>query len=107
MSKLVKVAQVSELSAGEGTVVNADDQSIALFNVDGTFYAIDNTCTHMGGPLAEGDIDGDIVTCPWHGAGFSVKTGDCTCGPEHRMSKATLSNLKETTFLLNWHESPG
>ncbi len=81
MSKLVKVAQVSELSAGVGTVVNVDDRSIALFNVDGTFYAIDNTCTHVGGPLAEGDIDGDIVTCPWHGAGFSVKTGDCTGGP--------------------------
>ena len=87
-------------------MVNADDQSIALFNVDGTFYAIDNTCTHVGGPLAEGDIDGDIVTCPGHGAGFSVKTGDSRVGLQHRTSKATLSRSK-TTSLLNWLDLPG
>ena len=81
MPQLVKVAQVDELSAGECKVVDAEGQSIALFNVDGTFCAIDNTCTHVGGPLGEGDIDGDIVTCPWHGAGFNVKTGAVTNPP--------------------------
>ena len=81
MSKLVKVATVSELSAGEGKVVNAEGQSIALFNVDGTFSAIDNTCTHVGGPLGEGALVDDTVSCPWHGAGFNVQTGACTGGP--------------------------
>ena len=81
MSTLVKVARVSELSAGEGIVVDAKGQSIALFNVDGTFTAIDNTCTHVGGPLGEGALVGDIVNCPWHDAGFNVKTGACTGGP--------------------------
>ncbi len=81
MAKMVKVAQVNELSAGECEVVDAEGQSIDLFNVDGTFCAIENTCTHVGGPLGEGDIDGEIVTCPWHGAGFNVKTGACTGGP--------------------------
>src|SRR5262249_34203705 len=53
----------------------------ALFNVEGTFYAIDNTCTHRGGPLGEGELSGDTVTCPWHGAHFNVKTGAVTVPP--------------------------
>ena len=81
MSKFLKVAKVSELSAGEGKVVDAEGQSIALFNVDGTYSAIDNTCTHVGGPIGEGALVGDIVNCPWHGPGFNVKTGACTGGP--------------------------
>ena len=81
MSKLVKVAQVNELSTGEGKVVDAEGQSIALFNVDGTYSAIDNTCTHVGGPLGEGTLVDDVVNCPWHGAAFNVKTGACTGGP--------------------------
>ncbi len=81
MPQLVEVAQINELSAGECKVVDVEGQSIALFNVDGTFCAIDNTCTHVGGPLGEGDIDGEIVTCPWHGAGFNVKTGAVTNPP--------------------------
>ena len=48
---------------------------LALFNVDGTFYAIDDTCTHSGGPLSEGDVEGTEVSCPWHGACFSLTDG--------------------------------
>ena len=81
MSKMVKVAQTDELSPGSGKVVEADGCGIALFNVEGTFYAIDNTCTHRGGPLGEGELNGDSVTCPWHGATFNVKTGAVTQPP--------------------------
>ena len=81
MPKLVKVAQTSELSPGTGKVVQADGRSIALFNVEGAFHAIENTCTHRGGPLGEGDLNGEIVTCPWHGANFNVKTGAVTSPP--------------------------
>ena len=81
MPKLVKVAQTSELAAGTGKVVEADGRSIALFNVEGSFYAIDNTCTHRGGPLGEGELTGDTVECPWHGANFNVKTGAVTRPP--------------------------
>ena len=81
MSKVIKVAQTNELSLGTGKVVEADGRSIALFNVEGTFYAIDNTCTHRGGPLGEGELSGDTVECPWHGAHFNVKTGAVTRPP--------------------------
>jgi nitrite reductase/ring-hydroxylating ferredoxin subunit len=81
MPKTVKVAQTSELLPGSGKVVEADGRSIAVFNVDRTFYAIDNTCTHRGGPLGEGELNGESVTCPWHGANFNVKTGAVTRPP--------------------------
>jgi nitrite reductase (NADH) small subunit len=67
MSKLVKIAETKDLLPGTGKVVEADGFSIALFNVAGSFCAIDNTCTHQGGPLGEGELAGEVVTCPLHG----------------------------------------
>ncbi|MFQ5658277.1 MAG: Rieske (2Fe-2S) protein [Candidatus Methylomirabilales bacterium] len=75
MAKMVKVAQVSDLSSGEGKVVQAEGQAIALFNVGGTFHAIDNTCLHRGGPLGEGQLEESVVTCPWHAWQYDVTTG--------------------------------
>ncbi len=83
MPQTVKVAQTGDLAPGTGKVVETNGRSIALFNVQGTFYAIDNTCTHRGGPLGEGELHGNIVTCPWHGATFDVQTGAVT-GPPAR-----------------------
>ena len=81
MPKLVKVAEAKEVAPGTGKVVGAEGRSIALFNVAGTFHAIDNTCTHEGGPLGEGALVGEVVTCPWHGAQFNAKTGDVLTPP--------------------------
>ncbi len=53
----------------------ADDKVVALYNVDGTFYALDGVCPHAGGPLGEGTLRGNIVTCPWHGWQFNVTNG--------------------------------
>jgi nitrite reductase/ring-hydroxylating ferredoxin subunit len=75
MSRLVKVAETKDIAPGGSKEVQLEGQSIALFNVGGTFYAIDNGCTHVGGPLAEGELAGEVVTCPWHNARFDVKTG--------------------------------
>ena len=71
----VKVANTNEIKTGQGKPVNANGTEIALFNIDGTFYAIENTCPHRGGPLAEGMLDDSIVTCPLHGWRFNVCTG--------------------------------
>ena len=83
MAKIIKVARASDLASGSGTTVEAEGQRIALFNVHGIFYAIDDTCPHRGGPLGEGELRGAVVTCPWHGATFDVQTGDVT-GPPAR-----------------------
>jgi len=81
MAEFVKVAQVSDVQPGAGKVVTVKDKAIALFNVDGAFYAIDNTCLHRGGPLGEGEVEGCVVTCPWHGWQFDVKTGVSETNP--------------------------
>lgn len=75
MTQFIKVATTDEMAAGAIKQVEANGKSIALFNLDGDFYAIGNECTHRGGPLAEGFVEGESVTCPWHGAQFSIKTG--------------------------------
>ncbi len=76
MSKYVQVAQASEVEPNRGKLVDVQGKKIALFNVDGKFHAIDNSCTHRGGPLSEGEIEGDEVTCPWHGAKFKLNSGE-------------------------------
>ena len=75
MGEFIKVCQIGEVAPGQGKLVEAGGQKIALFNVEGTFYAIDDTCTHRGGPLSEGMLVGTEVTCPWHGAVFDVTSG--------------------------------
>jgi nitrite reductase/ring-hydroxylating ferredoxin subunit len=75
MPELITVANVADVPAGQGRVVEAGGRQIAVFNVDGCFYAIDNTCIHRGGPLGEGEVEGKIVTCPWHGWRYDVTTG--------------------------------
>ena len=71
----VKVAAVGDVPAGEGRVVEVAGHTLAVFNVDGAFYCIDNACTHRGGPLGEGDLDGRVVMCPWHAWRWDVTTG--------------------------------
>jgi len=75
MAGYVKVANTGDLSPGNGKMVEVNGKKIALFNVDGSFYAIDDTCTHRGGPLSEGLLDGKQVACPWHGGVFDVTSG--------------------------------
>jgi nitrite reductase/ring-hydroxylating ferredoxin subunit len=73
--EFVKVAKTDEIPSGTAKFIDMNGKEIALFNVGGSFHAIDNTCTHVGGPLYEGEIEGSEVTCPWHGAVFDVTTG--------------------------------
>jgi nitrite reductase (NADH) small subunit len=75
MGDLREVARAADLPPGSAQRVEVDGRRIALFNIDGRILAIDDTCTHRGGPLSEGDVEGHRVTCPWHGAQFDLETG--------------------------------
>lgn len=75
MPQAVRVADIAEIPAGSAIEVVAGDQVIALFNIDGQMYALDGVCAHSGGPLANGQVNGTRVTCPWHGWQFDVTTG--------------------------------
>ena len=82
MANFVRVAATSEIPAGQGKAVEANGKTIAVFNCDGAFYAIDNTCKHQGGPLGEGELEGTTVICPWHGWTYDVTTGVSPDDPE-------------------------
>jgi 3-phenylpropionate/trans-cinnamate dioxygenase ferredoxin subunit len=75
MSDFVPVLKVSELPDPGKTVVEVGDRLVALFHVSGTFWAIDDMCTHDGGPLAEGQLEDHTIVCPRHGAKFDIRDG--------------------------------
>ncbi len=75
MSEFRVVAQVDEVPDPGKILVEVDERLVGLFRVDGTFYAIDDVCTHDGGPLVDGELEGFAVACPRHGAKFDVRTG--------------------------------
>ena len=81
MAAYVNVARAADLPPGQAMAVTVADKCLALFCVDGTVFAIDDTCTHQGGPLSEGELKDGIVTCPWHGAQFNVKDGQVLASP--------------------------
>jgi nitrite reductase/ring-hydroxylating ferredoxin subunit len=89
MAAYIKVATTSELAPGQAKRVEAQGKRIALFNVGGSYHAVDDTCTHRGGPLSEGQVDGNVVTCPWHGAKFNITTG-AVLGPPARAGVASF-----------------
>jgi len=80
MEGFQKVAQLDDLAPGRSKKVSVDGRAIALFNVDGKFYAIHNSCPHEGGPLAEGRLKGYVVACPWHDLAFDIRNGQGTDG---------------------------
>ncbi len=81
---VVRVAAAGDVAPGTGRVIEVEGRALALFNLNGTFYALDNTCTHMGGPLGEGAVEGNVVTCPWHGSRFDITTGAVVGPPARR-----------------------
>jgi nitrite reductase (NADH) small subunit len=78
--EFVRVAELAATPPGSALVVRAGRYDIALFNVDGAFYALENACPHQGGPIAEGWVEGLTVTCPWHAWCFDLRSGNMTLG---------------------------
>jgi 3-phenylpropionate/trans-cinnamate dioxygenase ferredoxin subunit len=100
MPKFMKVATTDELEDQQGKLVELEGQKIALFRVEEAFHALSDTCTHRGGPLSEGTVEGAEVTCPWHGARFDIKTGavmgcrrDEKSGATNRSSNELLADV--------------
>ena len=87
MAEWHKVASLAEMSPGTARELTASGRIIALFNVDGTLFALDGICPHAGGPLGEGDLSGPVVTCPWHGWQFDVTTGRHALNPRIQQAR--------------------
>lgn len=76
MPNFVKVASIADLKPGTAMAVSVNGLDIALYNVAGKIYATDNTCVHQGGPLGEGILEGEVISCPWHMWEYNVCTGE-------------------------------
>ena len=83
MSEWVTVARVGELAPGQWRAVDVDGARIAVFHLDGEYYAIEDVCTHDGGILTGGSVEGDVIICPRHGARFCIKTGAALTAPAY------------------------
>ena len=94
-----KVAAVAELGDGQARVVEANGKSVAVFNVAGRYYAVDNLCPHRGGPLGEGDVEGTIVVCPWHGWRWDVTTGSNANNPAVKVGCYPVTVEQGTIFV--------
>ncbi len=79
----IKVAPAASIAPGDYASVEIDGRFVAVFNVDGEFLAVDDVCTHDGEGLAGGEVEGDVVTCPRHGARFSLRTGAVLSPPAY------------------------
>ncbi|HXR56049.1 MAG TPA: non-heme iron oxygenase ferredoxin subunit [Casimicrobiaceae bacterium] len=83
MSDWVDVVAEDALPPGEWTTADVDGTDVAVFNLDGRYYAIENVCTHDGGVLTGGDVEGQVIVCPRHGARFSIVTGEVLAPPAY------------------------
>jgi 3-phenylpropionate/trans-cinnamate dioxygenase ferredoxin component len=83
MSEWIDVAAENELAPGTWRTIDVDGTDVAVFNLDGAYYAIEDVCTHDGGVLTGGEVDGDVIVCPRHGARFSIRTGEVLAPPAY------------------------
>lgn len=84
MAHWIRIAQIDDCPPGTAIERVAGDRIVALFNVEGSFYALDGVCPHQGGPLGKGCLAGPILTCPWHGWQFDVRSG------QHQLSRTLV-----------------
>jgi len=90
MANFVRVCKTADVKEGCGRSIEINGKPLALFNVDGGFYAINDVCGHRGGPLGEGELDGKTVICPWHGWRYNVTTGENELVPDLPTEKYEL-----------------
>ena len=95
-----KVAETGEIAPGKMRSVWLGQQQVLLANVDGNFYAISDTCSHMGGALSDGELDGEQVECPLHGAAFNVVTGEVLGPPARKAVQAHEVRISGNDILL-------
>ena len=101
MAEFIKVAEQDELEEGGLMAVEVDGDPICLARVGGTVYAFTDNCTHISGPLNEGDLEGCVLTCPWHGAQFDVRTGKVLRGPARQDIMTYPVKIEDNSILIS------
>lgn len=98
--EFVRVASSSDIPSDKMKVVQYKGQAVCIANAMGSYYAIRNTCTHMGGPLAQGKLEGHVVECPWHGSRFDLATGEVKRGPAQTPEPVFEVKIEGTAILI-------
>jgi nitrite reductase/ring-hydroxylating ferredoxin subunit len=100
MTQTFRLPATEAPAPGSARRVMVDGRTIAVFNRDGTLYAVDAKCTHVGGPLEKGAVSGTAVTCPWHGSKFDLQTGAVQHGPAAAPVKAYRARVEGDHLLI-------
>ncbi len=101
MPDFVKVAKLNDVEDGELIAVEVDNEPICLVKVNGSIYAFTDNCTHISGPLNEGELHGEVLTCPWHGAQFNVRTGKVLRGPARQDIQTYPVQVEDNSILIS------
>jgi 3-phenylpropionate/trans-cinnamate dioxygenase ferredoxin component len=105
MGSFIRVALINEILPGHLLRVEVAGRLLCLVNVAGTVYAVDDDCTHIGGPLDRGELDGYVLTCPLHLAQFDVRTGEVLRGPAHEPLPVYQVMVEDDAILVEEPES--
>ena len=100
MAEAIRVAAVSDIPPGTGRELTVGDRVVALFNVEGAFYALDGICRHAGGPLGNGTLTGRVVTCPWHGWQYDVTTGQHCLAPGIQQDRIEIQVRDDDVYVV-------
>ena len=101
MTKWVDVIPATALAEGEHALTDIDGDTVAVFNIGGAFYAVEDVCTHDGTEIASGELEGDEIICPRHGARFCVKTGEVKCAPAYENLRSFPVRVLEGRIQIN------
>lgn len=105
MTPYLKVAELDDIKEGELYPIEVEGEPICLTRVDGEIYAFTDNCTHISGPLNEGELEGCAVTCPWHGAQFDVRTGKVLRGPARQDLLTYPVKVEDNAILISLPEA--
>lgn len=106
MGEFIKVAEVDDLAEGELLGVEAHGEPICLAKVDGVVYAFTDNCTHVSGPLNEGELEDEVLTCPWHAAQFDVRSGKVLRGPARQDIATYAVRMEEEAIWVDVPDVP-
>jgi nitrite reductase/ring-hydroxylating ferredoxin subunit len=96
----VKVAESKDIEPSSMKAVDVAGEKVCIINIEGNYYAIGNVCTHMGGPLNEGTLQGFEVECPWHGSKFDVRSGQPTKPPARQPVSSYEVKVQDNNILV-------
>jgi nitrite reductase/ring-hydroxylating ferredoxin subunit len=96
----VKVAETKDIQPSNMKAVDIAGERVCIANVEGKYYALGNVCTHVGGPLDEGTLEGYEVECPWHGSKFDVRTGEPTRPPARQSVPTYEVKIQDNNILV-------